>query len=302
MRIIKDFNSKLTKNYYYFYLLIRVKFKITCLVLVLLALSFRNAHDATPARILHQMYDSIKNVRTLRMKVSALERINHKFVSANSEIKILTHPRKLYFHNSTKKIEILFNPELYSHKALVKPNVFPYMTLSLDPTGNLMRKNQHYTINELGYDFIGKSVALTISKDKDGLSNFVYHGRHQKNNYNCYLLEYENKSYTYTDYTVGDKETTTSISYKLCVNEYLLRDKNNLLNEFGYLRKGRILKVPTLYCRKAVLYIDEKLMLPISISLYDEMGLFENYEYTGIEINKPFQDDEFMKHNKSYGF
>lgn len=281
---------------------VRSKIIATVLFLVFVVMSFTHSNDIKPARILHQMYDSIKNVKTLRMTVAALERVNHRYVSATSEIRILTQPRKLYFHNQTKKIEVLFNPELYNHKALVKPNVFPYMTLSLDPTGNLMRKNQHYTINELGYDFIGKSVALTISKDKDGLNNFIYHGKHIKNGYMCYFLEYENKLYTYVDYVVGEKETTGTIAYKLCVNEYLLRDKNDLLNEFGYLRKGKVIKVPTLYCKKAILYIDEKMMLPVSISLYDDIGLFENYEYSGVEINKPFSTEEFVRHNKEYGF
>jgi hypothetical protein len=283
----------------------RTSFKIITVVVCALAavFSFTNSNtDIKPARILLQMYDSIKNVKTLRMSIAALERVNKKYTAANSELKVLTNPRKLYFHNYTKKIEVLFNAELYNHKALVRPNVFPYMTLSLDPTGNLMRRNQHYTINELGYDFIGKSVALTISKDKDGLNNFTYLGKHVKNSYNCYMLEYENKAYAYTDYTVGEKETTGTISYKLCVNEYLLRDKNDLLNDFGFLKKGKVLKVPNLYCKKAVLYIDDKMMLPVSISLYDDLGLFENYDYTNVQVNKPFSEDEFLKQNKLYNF
>jgi hypothetical protein len=248
------------------------------------------------------MYDSIKNIRTLRQKINAIERINAKFNSSSSEIKVQTHPRKVYFNNKIKKIEILFDSELSVHKAYVKPHIFPYLTLSLDPNGNIMRKNQHYTINELGYDFIGKSVALTINKDKDGLNNFSYHGKVVKNGYVCYFLEYENDNYSYTNYTVGDRETVSLIAYKLCVNDYLLRNKNDLLNDFGFLKKGTILKVPTLYCKKAILYIDEKLMLPISLSLYDDVGLFESYDYTNIEINKPFKPEEFSKDYKDYGF
>ncbi len=248
------------------------------------------------------MYDSIKNVKTLRTKVAALERIDKKFSSANSEYLVQTSPRKVYFINRSKKLEILYNTELYGRKALVKPNVFPYMTISLDPTGNIMRKNQHYSIHELGYTFIGNSIALTLSKDKDGLNNFTYHGKSHKNGYTCYLLEYENKNYAYTDYKVAEKETASSVAAKLCVNDYLLRDKNDLLNDFGYLRKGRILKVPTLYCKKAVLFIDEKLLLPVAISLYDDTGLFESYEYSSVEINKPFKDSDFNRDNKNYGF
>jgi hypothetical protein len=280
------------------------KFKIvfTIPLVFFLIFSFRSKTDIKPGRILHQMYDSIKNIKTLKQKVKAIERINKSFVTADSEIKLQTHPRKVYFVNRSKKIEILYDSELTSHKALVKPHVFPYLTISLDPMGNIMRKNQHYTINELGYEFIGKSVALTLNKDKEGLNNFTYHGKVNKNGYTCYFLEYENKSYTYMNYVVGDKETASIIAYKLCVNDYLLRDKNNLLNDFGFIKKGTVLKVPTLYCRRAILYIDEKLMLPVSISLYDEAGLFESYDYTFIEINPTFNPDEFSKDYKEYNF
>ena len=281
-----------------------MSFKVTISLVsaFLIGFSFRNPIDIKPAKILHQMYDSIKNVRTLRVKVSSLERVDKKFTSASSEYKVQTQPRKVYFNNKDKKLEILFNSELYGRKAFVKPHVFPYMTLSLDPTGNIMRKNQHYSINELGYAFIGNSIALTLSKDKDGLNNFTYLGKAHKNGYTCYLLEYENKNYNYTDYKVGEKETTTSIASKLCINEYLLRDKNDLLNDFGYLKKGKILKVPTLYCKKAILFIDEKLLLPVSITLYDDLGIFECYDYSAIEINKPFNETDFHRDNKSYGF
>ena len=62
------------------------------------------------------------------------------------------------------------------------------------------------------------------------------------------------------------------------------------------------MKVPTLYCKKAVLYIDEILMLPVSISLYDDAGLFESYDFSGIEINRPFKENEFTRNFKGYGF
>jgi hypothetical protein len=281
---------------------VRFKVLISLFFLVLIGFSFRNKGDIKPAKILSHMYDSIRNVKTLRTKVTALERVDKKFSVANSEYMLQTQPRKLYFINREKKLEILYNTELYGKKALVKPHVFPYMTLNLDPTGNLMRKNQHYSINELGYTFIGNSIALTLSKDNDGINNFRYKGTTNKNGYSCHLLEYENKNYSYTDYKVQERETATSVASKLCVNDYLLRDKNDLLNDFGYLKKGSVLKVPNLYCKKAILFIDEKLMLPISLSLYDDSGLFESYDFSALQINKPFHKDDFVRENKNYGF
>jgi hypothetical protein len=275
---------------------------ICFLALLISFFSFNPGSEIKPGHVFHQMYDSIKSIKTLRQKVIAIERAKDHFNTNRSEVKIQTHPRKLYFHNPTKKIEILHNAEVYGNKAWVKPNVFPYLTIMLDPSGSIMRKDQHYSIHELGYDFIGKSVALTISKDKEGLTHFTYKGKTNKNGYNCFLIEYENKNYTYTKYVVGEKETATLIAYKLCINEYILRDKNDLLNDYGYIKKGTILKVPTLYCQKAVIFIDEKMMLPVYLSMYDEAGLFESYEYTQVIVNKPFKPNEFLKEFPEYGF
>ncbi|MCW3077872.1 MAG: hypothetical protein JWO32_2481 [Bacteroidetes bacterium] len=268
----------------------------------LLLASFRLPYDLKPAKILQQMNDSIKAVKTLRARISALERVETTFHTAISEIKLQTHPRKLYFKNPSQKIEILYNAGKFNNKALVKPNAFPYVSLQLDPTGSLMRKNRHYTIHELGFEFVGIAIALTISKDKEGINNFKYYGKVQKNGYTCYLVEYENKNYGYVDYITGEKETVSYIASKLTVNDYLVRYKNDLLNEYGYIKKGRVLKVPNLFCKKATLYIDEKTMLPLVVSLSDDAGMFENYEFTKLEINKGIKEEEFSKDYKDYHF
>lgn len=279
--------------------------KVLVLFVALIAIffslsSFRSERSESPMAILHQMYDSIRNVKTLRLSISAIERVGKTYVQANSEIKLQNNPRRLYFVNREKKLEVLYNQNQNNNKALVKPNHIP--NLNLDPTGNMMRKNQHYTIHELGFDFIGQSISLTISKDKEGIKNFTYKGKVKKFNNNCYLIQYENNNYGYNEYTVGSKETVSSIAAKFIVNDYLVRYKNNLLNDFGYLKKGTRILIPNLYCKKAVLFIDEKLMLPVSVSLYDDMGLFESYEYPSISVNSVITDEEFDKDNKSYNF
>ena len=275
------------------------------LVAIFAIFSFSSPESTTDHRVqkvFARMYDSIRNIKTVRQDVVAIERLENEVSISRSKIKLQTLPVKIYFINPSKKLEVLFNPEFFQNKALVKPHVFPYLTMQLDPRGNIMRKNQHYSIMELGYSFIGKSIALTINKDKDGLSNFSYKGKTVKNGFNCHLIEYENKKYTYVDYKVGERETASSIALKLCVNDYLLRYNNDLLNDFGYLKKGSIIKVPTLYCQKAVLFIDDHLALPISLSLFDDKGLFESYDYSNVQINVPIPAAEFSRDFSAYNF
>ena len=264
--------------------------------------SFLDNSDLNPVKLMSQMTDSIRNVRTMRVRISATERIETKFLYAVSRIKLQTHPRKLYFLNPEKKLEILYVSGENGGKALVKPHIFPFVPMYLEPMGNLMRKNQHYTIHELGYEFIGRSVAFTLNKDKDGLKNFSYHGKVMKNGFMCYLLEYENKNYSYVDYIVREKETVSSIALKNCVNDYLIRYNNDLVNDFGYLKKGKVLKIPNLYCKKAVIYIEEGHMLPVVLALFDDKGVFEYYEFTELEINKPIRSEEFTRSYPEYHF
>ena len=51
----------------------------------------------------------------------------------------------------------------------------------------------------------------------------------------CYLLTYENQSFSYTEYVVQNKETVSSIAAKFTVNDYMLRCKNKLYDDYGYL-------------------------------------------------------------------
>jgi hypothetical protein len=299
---IKKFKNKITKKLIANFTVVLVMLKRVCFIGFGILLSLKGfSQGKTCVQLLHQMNDSIKKIKTLKMHIYAIERIDKTYLSANSEIKLNSSPRKLYFINPKKKLEILHLPAK-NEKAIVKPHVFPYVTMHLDPNGNMMRKNQHYTLNELGFDFISKSIAFTINKDKEGTKHFKYHGLVKKNGVSCYFMEYDNAHYEYVDYKVGKRETVTSLSYKLGVNDYLVRYKNDLINEFGFLKEGKIIKVPTLYCKKAVIYLSESTLLPISLSLYDDIGLFENYEFSNIQINPSINEIEFTTKFHEYKF
>jgi hypothetical protein len=278
-------------------------------VLRLLVLSFMwlpalcSAQVGSHLQLIGGMLDSIKAIKTLRFTVLAVEKVGDTYLKAISENKINIKPRKLYFINREKKLEILYDYEQNQEKAVVKPHVFPYVTMSLSPTGSLMRKNQHYTINELGFEFIGRSIAIALSKQMDNFSKCItYYGKHDKNGYKCHLFVYETKSFPYTDYVVKEKETVTSIALRLNLNDYMIRYKNNLINEFDYLRAGTKLKIPVYYCKKVVLFIDDRKLLPVSLSVFDDSGLLESYDFSNIIVNQPFDAKEFSKEYKDYHF
>ena len=254
-------------------------------------------------KLITDMLDSSKKVSSLRYNMKSVERIETGYVTATTKVKLQVHPRRSYLVNTDNKLEVLYSEGEMNNKALVKPHVFPYFTMSLDPRGNLMRKNQHFTILDIGFDFSAKTIAIALSKEKDQIAkHLTYVGKVEKNKMNCLLLVYENLDFSYYDYTVQHKETVSSISGKFTVNDYMIRCKNKLYDNYGYLKEGSIVKVPTFYCKKAVFYVEEKTMLPISVSIYDEVGLFESYDFFNLEVNKPIPANEFKRDFKGYGF
>jgi hypothetical protein len=273
-------------------------------LIFLLVFSIRGfGQQLKPLKLVAEMFDSIKNIKTLRYKIKVVERTSGGFNISGSDNKMQSNPLKIYFHNPEKKIEILYVAGTNSNRAWVKPNSFPYITVSLDPTGPLMRKNQHYTIFELGFDFAGKMIASALAKEKDlGAKNLNYYGKKEINGFTCYMLVYENKNFAYAEYSVGKKETVTSIAYKLQVSDFMLRLKNDLVNEYGFLKPGSKIMVPNYFAKRVVFYLDEKTMLPVSITVFDDIGLFESYEFLGVIINKPIDQKEFTKEYKGYGF
>lgn len=270
---------------------------IICLSLLFAFGSY--GQTVNPIKLILTMLDSVKNIQTLRVTLKSLERINGVYQKGESVDKIQYNPKKIYFNNKARKVEILC---LSPDKALVKPGTFPYISINLDPNGSTMRKNQHYTINELGFEFVGIAIAYCLNKEKSADKGVVYHGKQKKGEFNCYMFEYNATNFTYNEYTVGAKETVTSIANKFQVSDYLIRTKNDLYTDYGYLKSGKKILIPSSYSKRVIFYIDEKSMLPICINSFDEVGLFECYEFVDFTVNKPISPEEFTKSYPGYGF
>ncbi|MFL5754145.1 MAG: hypothetical protein ACJ76F_12105 [Bacteroidia bacterium] len=205
----------------------------------------------------------------------------------------------IYFRNEKKKISLLWKEGVNGNNALVKARMLFNTSLSLDPYGNMMRKNQHYTIHELGYNFFAMTFSSAILKNKEHISKkLIYIGKKPLAEKICHVLIYDDNDYTYFDYKAGKNESVSSIAIKFNVSDYVIRSKNDLHSFYGDVREGKILKIPNSYCKKVVLFIDEKTMLPVNITNYDDVGLYENYEYFNVEINKKFTVEDFQQFYK----
>jgi outer membrane lipoprotein-sorting protein len=278
-------------------------FIFTALVIALFfSGSLRAQKTLTAKDIIYKMVKSIDDVERLKYSLKIIERGKKGYNHYESSVKLNRKPRKIYLY--IKGIELLWIAGWNNNKAYVKPNSFPYINLSLDPLGYLMRQDQHHTLNEMGVDYFGSVIEYIAKKyDQKFDQYFKLEADERINNRPCYKIIIDNKDFGYENYTVGDNESITSIARKLHVSEYMILEVNPKLNDyFDILKKGQVLKVPTAYAKHVTLYIDQLYFLPISVKILDDKGLFEQYDYHFMQVNPKIDDAEFTKDYKDYKF
>lgn len=256
----------------------------------------------TAKEIVFKMVKSIKEIERLKYSLKIIERGKKGYNHYGSSVKLCRSPRKIYLYIGG--IELLWKKGWNNNKAYVKPNSFPYINLSLDPLGNLMRQDQHHTLNEMGFDYFGSIIEYIAAKVGDKFDDyFKLEGEEKYNNRPCYKVIISNKDFGYENYTVGEGESMTSIARKLHVSEYMILEVNPKFNDyFDVLKKGQVIKVPTHYAKDVTLYIDQLYFLPIGVKILDDKGLFEQYDYHFLQVNPKIEEEEFTKDYKDYKF
>jgi len=279
------------------------------IILALLTFSFSFSQkaeqkaDMSCKEIILKTLKSIKEVKGLKYHLKITERGKKGYNFYESSVKFCRNPRQVYLY--IKGIEVLWMQGKNDNKALIKPNSFPYFNLNLDPMGNLMRQDQHHTLMEMGYDYFAGIIQHTVDKMGDKFDDcFVLEGEDERvNGRPCYKISVNNRDFGYVDYVIGENESITSIARKFYVAEYMILEKNPKFKDyFDILKKGQVIKIPTWYAKTVTLYIDQLYFLPISTRVFDDKGLFEEYNYHFLQVNPKFEDGEFTRKYKDYGF
>ncbi len=278
------------------------KISVFTALFILSTLCFSQKTTLTCKEIMSKSLKAIKDVKSLKYHLKITERGKKGFNYYESAVKFQKKPRHIYLY--IKGIEVLWLEGKNKGKAYVKPNSFPFINLSLDPMGNLMRQDQHHTINEMGYDYFADIIDYSIIKIGNDFDNaFKLIGEERINNRPCYKISIDNKNFGYMDYTVGENESITSIARKHYVSEYMILEKNPKFKDyFDILKKGQVIKIPTWYCKSLFIYIDQFYFLPLSLKINDDKGLFEEYNYHFLQVNPVFEEGEFTKNYKDYKF
>ncbi len=254
--------------------------------------------------IFSKMFSAINNVKTLRTNMTSLERIDGKNKLTRYAVKLNTSPVKSYSKDLDKGVEVLYLEGQNNNEATINPNGFPYVNLHLDPLGKVMRKEQHQTVNRLGFSYISDIMYHSLAKFPDAYTKYIKRDADTIwDGAACYKIEINFSSYTFTNYTVKEKgETVTKLAAKYYLSEYKILTLNNLSWYNDELDIGQQILLPSAYAKSTVLFIRKDNYLPVVIRAYDDKGFFEEYFYTKLQLNPIIPDTEFKEDFSAYHF
>lgn len=285
-----------------------MKFNLNNYLLVLFSIAHVNLSgqdEAFKRELINNMIYAIENHHQLEFEMQRNERNEKGFTDGKFYAKLKTSPFMVYLKNERprKGSEILYVDGENNNKALINPNFFPYINISLNPESSLMLAGGHHSIKEIGFHFINNSFKYYKNTYGDVLYKITdYEGLYEWNNRSCHKIIVNYPNYEKLKYRAQEGETLYKIARKKLINVGKLREYNPGIDSNEELKKDQIIVINSLYAKKAIIFIDSENYFPIYQMIYDEEGLYEKYSFSDLKINCVFKDEEFTKAYEDYDF
>jgi outer membrane lipoprotein-sorting protein len=255
--------------------------------------------------IVNRMIERTSKIKTMTYQITKQERINGKMFKQVAVVKLQIDPVKLYMKEivPNKGLEILYARGANNDKAIVNPNGFPWININLDPKDDLMRKNQHHTILESGFNYLINVLEYTCIRYKTEIETLIVNnGIINYGGKECYSLSMNNPHFRYLDYELQENESTTDVARRFKISEHMVLELNKSIKNHGETGKRQTIKIPSDYCSKIILVVDKEAFLPLKMEIYDDQGLYEKYEFSELKVNTKISTEEFSQGYADYGF
>lgn len=273
-------------------------------VLLIFLLGFSPSKPSSK-EIIDQMFAAIPQINSLTFTLKKKERVANNYNFGEQNVKYQSKPKKIYTEiiSPNKGIELLWREGQNNNMVYLNPNGFPYINLNFNPYSSTLRKGNHHTIHEVGFDYIGSIIGHIAHQCGEDFSKiFIYEGDVIFDKKECYKILINYSDFKHISYTVKENESLTDIAYKLFVSDYLLLQLNPEVSNYNDVKVGQKIIVSTAYAKKTILYIDKISFLPILQSMYDDKGLIAQYEFYNLQLNPKIQASEFEADYKDYRF
>ena len=279
---------------------------ILLIAIVLVISSFKGDSSSVLVKTtMADMFAKTADVKTMTFVMKKKERIKGEMVNGEVRVKLNVEPYKVFIEqiDPDPGMEILFVKNQNNNKAIVYPNGFPWVNVNLDPMGDRMRRDQHHTILETGFDYVMSILKYEMEEQGESVyskitvrNNTLFDGRA------CRDIIYNNPDYKILDYTVKNDETLLRIARKFHLSEFMLLELNPRIENFHQKIEQKEIKISSAYASRLEISLDNKLGVPIAIRVFDNKGMFEAYEYYELKINPTIKPEEFTSSYEGYSF
>lgn len=266
-----------------------------------------NLHGQDALSILEKTYRVVSDVNNLSYTVHLKERIDGELSEERTgEIKMTNKPLRVYYYMISPRFgaELLYNSENYGDNIYINPNGFPWFTINVSSDNKWMRKSRHHTILDAGYEYIKDILGRYLQRkppDNDGLKiTNLGHTKIKEND--CIKLSIEKEVFFYKNYTLKEGESISEYSRKQGLCDFMILERNRKYSWYDCAKPGETILVPNFYAKKIDFYIDSDTYLPVSLAIYDDLGLFEEVTFSNIDIKTVFPSGTFSVDNPEYGF
>jgi len=263
------------------------------------------AQNIDSRTLVNKMIDAIEATPYFECDFHSEERFVDRNHKNQLELKVSMKPKKFYFKAifPNEGAEILYNPDLFKNKVYVNPNMFLVPNVKLKPTHSILLDNQHHIIDNIGFEFFKEVVKNAIeSADNHFDEVFSIKESIKWNDRDCYVLEIIDLAFNVETYTVQKNENIFDLCFKLKISEYSIIELNDKIDDFGDVKPGMTINVPSSYSPKSTIYVDAENFLPVYQLMEDDKGLFERYEFKNLKIRESFATDEFEPGFEAYEF
>jgi outer membrane lipoprotein-sorting protein len=247
-----------------------------------------------------------KAARTVSYRIVKTERLrNDKSVVEELAIKY-QKPGRVYVRmlRPIAGREMIYDRTKEKNKLTVHNGQFPDLTLHLDIHGMLATKDQHHTIDNLGFD-----AAMNIFRSALEAAKKEGHGER---------LEYggegvfAGRKVTKVIMNTGKRparhepardESLFAFAARVGQDPYVIYEANPGIRSLNSdLDEGESYLVPAYYAERCESWHDQETGMPLKQVMYTGKHLYESYEHYDIKLNVPLSDADFDPENPKYAF
>lgn len=252
-----------------------------------------------------QMIQTTESIHNLSYQMKKIERIDGEMIVQVSDVRMVRKPLKIYTKQLEPKegLEVLYAEGENNGKAIINPNRFPWVNLKLDPLGKIMRKDQHHHLLHSGYDHFIDILNYMLDKYGEQAQTMMKNAGHvQWKGRDCWKISLENPDFGFKPYQVKSGENLIEIADKFKVSEFMIMERNDGIRDYVDVSEGEEIMIPTDYCKEMILYIDQDRNIPMYFEIHDDLGLYEQYEFSNVDVDIPLKKDELTLQFAHYGF